>query len=362
MLSLARKVEDPRLHRKRLHSLPDILLLTICAVICGADDWVSIAAFGQEKLPWLRRIGVFANGIPSHDTLGRVFSLLSPDKFGRFFSEWMDSILKLAKGQVISIDGKTLRGSYDTGSNKAAIHMVSAWADKNHVVIGQLKTDSKSNEITTIPKLLELLCLKGCIVTIDAMGCQREIADKVLESGADYILSVKDNQPTLHQEVQTAFKCTPAASTDQTITKDHGRIETRICTVIDDLRFVDEAAKWSGIVSIVKMERIRQMMSKNQSSEQTSYYISSLKTTAEQFNQNIRSHWGIENKLHWTLDVAFAEDQCRIRKGFADQNLSIVRRMALNLLKNETTAKVGIKNKRLKAGWNETYLEKVLRF
>ena len=336
-------------------------MLTLIATVCGADNWVLIEEFGKTRIDWLRQYLILPNGIPSHDTIGRVFSMLNPKEFERFFIEWTKQATNLTAGELISIDGKTLRGSHDRHRGKEAIHLVNAWADANSMVIGQLQSEGKKNEIKTIPKLIDLLAVQGCVISIDAMGCQKEIAKKIISEKADYILAVKDNQPSLNKQVQTAFTVTNTHSVEEQTTKDHGRIETRKCTVVNNLKWVDQSKNWQGMKSIIKIESTRKEISKNKTSEEVRYYISSLKKPAEYFNKTIRSHWGIENSLHYVLDVAFSEDQSRVRIGHADQNLAIVRKIALNLLKIDTSVKLGIKNKRFKAGWDNSYLLKILK-
>lgn len=357
---------DPRVERTKRHSLHDILVITICAVICGADDWVSIELFGKSKEGWFRSFLGLPHGIPSHDTLGRVFAALDPTAFAQCFASWVQSVANVTDGEVVAIDGKTLRRSFDRAAGKAAIHMVSAWATKNRLVLGQVKTDEKSNEITAIPKLLDVLALEGCIVTIDAMGCQKEIARKVTEKKADYIFGLKANQPTLHESVKAYF--------DEALKHDfagvrhghsvdhfrgHGRVERRETWCTNDLGWFEEKDQWPGLRSIAMVESTRQIDGK--SSTERRYYVGSLKgTNAKHYAKAVRNHWGVENGLHWILDVAFREDESRIRKDHAPENMAMLRHVAVNLLKNEQTLKVGVKNKRLKAGWDEDYLLRVL--
>lgn len=361
------QVKDPRQHDVD-HLLIEIITIAVCAVICGADGWVEVAEFGKAKEKWLRTFLILPHGIPSHDTFGRVFRLIDPNEFQQSFVSWITAISHLTTGQVIAIDGKRLRRSHDGRLGKAAIHMVSAWASANRLVLGQLKTAEKSNEITAIPELLKLLVIKDCIVTIDAMGCQTEIAQLIIEQGGDYVLALKGNQGTLHHDVQDLLAYAQeidfkdvAHAYHQTVDKGHGRLEVRQYWTISEpefINFVDPKGKWAGLQSIGKVEARRTIG--DQTSSEVRYYISSLPGDALQFAQAVRTHWEIENKVHWVLDVAFREDLSRVRQGAAAENFAVLRHIALNLLRHETSAKCGIKAKRLKAGWNEAYLLKVL--
>ncbi len=359
-------LEDPRVDDLVEHHLLDIIALTICAVICGADSWVEIEAYGRSKVDWLKSFLALPNGIPSHDTISRLFAMLDPAALQSCFVSWIESIAELSAGEVVAIDGKSARRSYDTGKQQGMIHMVSAWATQNRLVLGQVKVDSKSNEITAIPKLLEVLDLSGCIVTIDAMGTQSAIAEQIIEQGADYILSLKGNQGNLHQDVeqlfdwasQQQFKDMPHESY-QTLDKGHGRLEIRRHYLLGSVEHLVDAERWSGLKRIGMIESERRMSGKATTFERR-YYLLSLDGDVKRFATAVRSHWGIENQLHWCLDVAFNEDQSRIRSGHAPENMSLIRKIALNLLTRESSAKVGKKAKRLKAGWDNDYLLKVL--
>jgi predicted transposase YbfD/YdcC len=360
ILSYFASMQDPRVERTRHHLLEDIIFITIAGVICTAETWNDIEDFGNAKYTWLKTFLLLPNGIPSHDTFNRFFAALDSRAFEKCFVDWVNSVAKITHGEVVSIDGKTIRGSRGKGA-KSAIHMVSAWANINQLVLGQYKVDQKSNEKTAIPALLEVLALKGCIITIDAMGCQTNIAQAILEKGADYILAVKDNQQELHQNIQDSFRFIKPTLSHQFIDADHGRVETRTCTVLDDLSMIEQADKWNGLQSIVKIESERYIKSTGNTENETRYYITSLKADAEKTGKSIRSHWGVENSLHWTLDVAFGEDHSRKRAGNAAENYSIVLRIALNLIKNEKSSNRGIKGKRLKAGWDNDYLLLILK-
>jgi predicted transposase YbfD/YdcC len=362
------KVKDPRIDRTKRHRLQDIILIAICGVICGADSWVDIELFGKTKIGWLKTFLKLPNGVPSHDTFGRVFAALNPEEFERSFMEWVQAINELTQGQVIAIDGKQLRGSQDNGTGKNAIYMVSAWATENQVVLGQRKVDDKSNEITAIPKLLKLLEVKGCIVTVDAIGTQTKIAKTIIEQGGDYILAVKENQGHLYEDIHDLFEDNQQFNYEgiphsyaKVVNKDHGRIEIRQCWTISDPEYLAnmrDGQRWEGIQTLVMILSERRIG--DEIEVQDRYFISSLASNAEKILRAKRSYWGIENRLHWVLDIAFNEDRSRVRKDNAPQNFAVLRHMALNLLKQEKTAKGGIKAKRLQCGWNVDYLLKVL--
>jgi predicted transposase YbfD/YdcC len=348
-----RKLHDPRINRKKKHLLLDIIILSILAVLCGAESYDSIELFGKTNYAFLKQLLSLPNGIPSHDTINRVFSILNPKQFERLFIQWSNNL----KGsgvleQVIAIDGKTVRGSKDSFHNTSPIHLVHAWSVENNMCLGQLKTATKSNEITAIPQILDLLDIKGCIITIDAMGTQKAIAEKIIEKEAGYILAVKDNQKTLRQEVETACnRYRPLMDVSET-EKGHGRIETRRCQVFEKGLIVDSENSWAGLESVIKITATREIRGKVTVEER--FYISSL-DTRQPFNRYARNHWGIENGLHWVLDVVFREDEQRKRTKHAAENFSIVRKIALNLLKKET-GKESLRAKRLKAAWNKEYL------
>lgn len=360
------ELEDPRRYNKR-HLLHDIIVIAICAAICGADDWVAVEEFGHAKRSWFEEFLELPHGIPSHDTFGDVFGVLDPEQFRRGFIQWVQAVNEVTRGQIVPIDGKKLRRSHDRTLGKNAIHMVSAWAAENHVVLGQVKVDDKSNEITAIPQLLDLLEISGCIVTIDAMGCQREIARKIVEDkDADYVLALKGNQSGLFEDVKGLFEHAQEVGFEncehhRTKEKGHGRLEVRECWTLSDpesLASIQSLANWRDLRTVIMVKSERFVGDKR--SEESRYYISSLSGDAERALEAVRGHWGIENKVHWVLDIAFREDDCRIRKGNGAQNFAILRHIALNLLKQEKTAKCGVKTKRLKAGWDESYLLKVL--
>ena len=346
--------------RTKEHLLEDIIFITIAAVICGAETWNDIENYGKLKKEWLGQYLQLPHGIPSHDTFNRFFSSLDPVQLEDSFLEWVRSVSELTAGEVVSIDGKTLRGSRAAGS-KSVVHMVSAWANVNQLSLGQVKVDEKSNEITAIPKLLNVLALKGCIVTIDAMGCQREIASQIISKEADYMLAVKGNQGCLEEDIERSIRYLKPSDQWQEDDFGHGRIENRRCMVYDTLSFIDRKERWVGLKTIVKVESTRYMKSTGKEEKETRFYISSLLPDAQTIGKAIRSHWGIENSLHWTLDVSFGEDKSRKRDGYSAQNFSIINRIALNLLKNEQSKKRSVKGKRLDAGWNNDYLLRILK-
>lgn len=359
MLSFFENLTDPRVERTKLHSLKDIIGLTICAVLSGCNDWEEIEIYGQSKESWLKQFLALPNGIPSHDTINRLFASLNPTELQTCFIDWVQSIAGISNGKVVSIDGKRLCNA-GTGGKKAIIHMVSAWSSENNMVLGQVKTEEKSNEITAIPTLLDLLMLEGAIVTIDAMGCQKAIAEKIVEKKADYVLAVKENQAHLLDDIKEAFEQSPKAASHTTTEKAHGRIEKRTCKVITDMDWISNQQEWENLRSVICIQSQRTIVKTGEIQSEQRFYLSSLLTTAEHFNQIIRHHWGIENKLHWSLDVTFKEDLSTKQAGNAAENFSTITKIAINLLKNENSKRRSIKNKRLLCGWDEKFLSKVV--
>jgi predicted transposase YbfD/YdcC len=353
------QIPDPRIHRNKKHNLTDIIVLSVLAVLCGAESYDSIVEFGKARIDFLKQVLKLPNGIPSHDTVNRVISLIKPDQFEKVFVQWVDSLREKNFQEVISLDGKTVRGSKDGFHGKSAIHIVSAWANQNALVLGQRKVDGKSNEIAAIPDLLDMLEIKGCIITIDAMGTQKSIAEKIIKNGADYILALKGNHSYLKQDVESLCQRMQSDSENQMIDKGHGRIETRTCKVYNKIEMLEDVEKWPEFKSVIQVTAKREI--KEKESIETRLYISSLNHDAKAFNEYIRQHWGVENSLHWTLDMTFREDEQRKRDKFAAQNFAIIRKIALNLLKQEDSKKISLKTKRLKAGWDNNFLLKILQ-
>ena len=366
-----RKLKDPRINRRKRHPLINVITIAICGVIAGCDDWQQIEVFGKSRKDWLAQFLDLANGIPSHDTFERVFDHIDPDAFQRCFRDWINVLSDALGLKHIAIDGKTMRGS---GSGKLkALHLVSAWASANQLTLGQVAVDDKSNEITAIPQLLELLCIKGALVTIDAMGCQKEIAAKIRDAGGDYILTVKDNQPTLHDDLRNAFIHAfetdfKGLDHDQFETKDrgHGRRETRTYTIIKQPQTLTQKDLWKDltVIGVCTTERIvgnpETAPESVKVSEEVRYFIGSRDASAKTYAKALRGHWGIENNLHWQLDVSFAEDQNRVAKRNGAANLSLVRRLALALLKRHPS-KRSIACKRMNAAFDVAFLEEVLQ-
>jgi len=365
---------DPRVNRRREHELTDVLLIAICTLLCGGETFNDMEDFGLAKQDWFKTFLTLRNGIPSHDTFNRVLAALDPKAFLDCFLRWTQSVRQAIPGEIVALDGKALRRALN--GDQAIQYMVSAWAESNSLVLGQLKVADKSNEITALPELLRVLELSGCLVTVDAMGCQKKIAREIKEADADYVLALKGNQETVHAEVKTFLEQTllerqeprgPGGSlsvaatrlaTWETVEKDHGRLETRRYYQSTELAWFADLAKWEGLQSVGLVEAVREVG--GQQTVERRYYLSSLPLDVQQFARAVRGHWAVENKLHWVLDVCFREDQSRARAGFAAENLATLRRLALNLLKQEKTKKRGIKGKQLNAGWDHAYLLRLL--
>lgn len=351
-------VDDPRVERTRRHSLETILVIALLGVICGADGFVGIERFAISKEPWLSEFLDLSGGVPSHDTIGRVFAALNPKSLAEAFRRWTMSVATASNERLVAIDGKTLRRSFRHAGDNAFVHMVSAWSHANRVVLGQVKVDDKSNEISAIPALLDLIDVRGALVTIDAAGTQTSIAAKIVDKGGDYFLSVKANQPKLYDAVVEHFLGTERqhARVGFWETKDdaHGREELRRAWVSCDVDQIQTAERWVGLKTLVRVESTRSV--NGEQSVENRFYISSKLLSASEALDASRNHWSIENELHWVLDVAFREDECRVRAGNAAENLSMVRQLALSLLKQRTEAKCGIQGRRLMAGWNDQFL------
>jgi predicted transposase YbfD/YdcC len=358
-------IDDQRIERTKFHLLHDILVISICAVICGADGPSSIEQYALAKQDWLNTFLKLPNGIPSHDTIGRVMAQIDPQQFQTCFMRWIQDICHLLPGEVVPIDGKTLRRSFDTELDQGPIHIVSAWATTNRLVLGQIKVDEKSNEITAIPELIDALDLTDCVVTIDAMGCQKQIASRIRAKGAHYILALKKNQGALYSDVHELFhQLRRDQAPDETLDayemtdQGHGRHEIRRYWTTDTLDRVSTRAQWSDLQAVGMVESERTLA--GETTVESRYYILSLPSNAQTFGNAVRAHWGIENSVHWVLDVTFREDESRIRMGHGPENFAILRHIAINLLREETSFKGSIKTKRLKCGWNDAYLSKVL--
>jgi len=360
-------LHDPRREHGRYHDLWDILGLTICAVVAGADSWVEVEEYGHCKLAWLKTFLALPNGIPAHDTLGRVFRLLNPAAFQQSFQQWVNALVEATAGRVIAIDGKTARRSCDRANGQGPLHLISAWATENHLTLGQLAVDGKSNEITAIPELLKLIDVTGAIVTIDAMGCQKNIAAPIRAGGGDYVLALKENQPTLFADVRQLFL--DGLENDfadlkhhscHTQDEGHGRVEHRYYHIVAvPAELTAKHPEWPDWRSVGMVYSERTVGDQEPSSE-VRYFINSLPPKVKTFARAVRGHWGIENSLHWVLDVSFREDESRVRKDHAPENLALVRRLAAALLKQDQTTKGGIACKRKQAGWDNDYLEQVL--
>jgi predicted transposase YbfD/YdcC len=360
-------VPDPRVERGKKHLLIDILFIAVCTLICGGEGFSDMEDFGQAKEAWLRSLLELPNSIPSHDTFRRVFSLLDPKAFGECFMRWSQALHTATKGGVIALDGKTLRHSFDTATGQRALHLLSAWASANGVALGQLKVEGKSNEITALPELLKLLDVKGRVVTMDAMGCQRELASQIIQQGGDYVFCLKGNQESLHDEVRDFFKQAHAGawqgvtySSHESVEKDHGRIEVRRCWMVteDATNWLERGDQWAGLASIAAIEAERRIGQKT--TKETRYFISSLRSNVRQLAEAARQHWAIENSLHYVLDVTLNEDRSRIRTDHAPENLATLRRMALNMITQAKLPKASVRRRIKKAGWDNAYLEAIL--
>lgn len=374
LLEHFKTLSDPRVDRTKDHDLIDVLIIAICTLLCGGESFNDMEDFGDAKHDWFKTFLGLRNGIPSHDTFNRVFAALDPQQFLDCFLRWTQSVRQAVAQEVVALDGKALRRALN--KDQSIKYIVSAWAESNNLVLGQLKVADKSNEITALPQLLRVLELSGCIVTIDAMGCQKKIAREIIEADADYVLALKGNQETVHQEVKEFLDQTlaekqqprppraqlpPAAASLaslETVEKDHGRLETRRYYQSSELAWFADLEQWEGLKSVGMVEATRTVEAKT--SVERRYYLSSLPVNIELFARAVRSHWGVENKLHWVMDVCFREDQSRARAGYAAENLATLRRLALNLLKREKTKKRGIRGKQLNAGWDHAYLLRLL--
>lgn len=365
LLDYLRLVPDPRVLRTRRHELPELLFIALAAVLCGAEGWTDVEEFGKANRAWLETFLDLPNGIASHDTFGRVFAALDPDALEAVLQAFVRDLAGEEAGKHIALDGKTLRRSFDRAAAHKAIHMVTAWVYENHAAFGQVKVDDKSNEITAIPQLLRLLHLQDATVTLDAMGCQKAIAKQIVEGGGDYVLGLKGNQGTLHEEVGEFFDDVLVRGLDapldshRTLEKDHGRIEERTVWLSRDVGWLRDTNEWPGLRGLVAVQSKRTV--NGETTTERRHYICSGERTAQEVGEFIRHHWRVENELHWVLDVAFREDLCRVRVQHAAENFARIRRVALTILKQDKTAKVGIQGRRLKAAWDRRYLLSLLR-
>lgn len=360
-------LSDPRVARTKKHLLSEILFIAICTVACDGEGFTDMEVFGRAKEEWLRKYLELPGGIPSHDTFGRVFSIIDPEAFTECFVNWTQAIHVATTGEVVALDGKTVRHSFDAATGKSALHLVSAWASKNGLALGQVKVDDKSNEITAIPKLLEMIDVSGRIITTDAMGCQKDIVKRIVDKKGDYVLCLKGNQGSLHEEVKYFFDEAQAASFEnvdhsyfESVEKDHGRIEMRRCWVVEDdaIRWLEKQDQWPGLKSIAAIEGERRIG--NKTTIETRYFISSLAGRASKVMSAAREHWAIENSLHHVLDVTFNEDASRIRKDNAPENLAILRKIVINLVKRQKNTKASIRGRLKRAAWDNSYLETIL--
>ena len=372
------QLTDPRLKRKRKHELIDVLMIAVTALLCGAENFSHMAQFGNAKESWLRTFLTLPHGIPSHDTFRRVFMLLSPEKFSAVFLSWTQSLRQAVGAEVVALDGKVVRRSFDSAKGQSAIHLVSAWASTNRLVLGQIKVDDKSNEITAVPELLRALELAGCIVTVDALNCQKNIAKETKEADADYVMALKGNHGTAHEEIKTFLdaaveetlapklpgtKLSAGAETlavFETVDKGHGRMETRRYYQSATLEWFADRAAWEGLQTVGMVEAQREIRGKL--SVERRYYLSSLPLDVNTFARAVREHWGVENQLHWVLDVQMNEDQSRARSDHAAENLGLLRRLVLNQLRRDTRCQSGIKGKQLNASWDHAHLQSLLGF
>jgi len=368
VFSFFEAVPEPRVERTRLHPLVNILIIAMLAMICVGDGWEDMEEFGLAKRAWLGTFLDLRHGIPSADTFRRVLSAVDPKAFNACFIAWVQALSLGTSGKLVAIDGQTVRHSFNRATGRKALHVVSAWIAENRLTLGQIATEEKSNEITAIPKLLELLDIRGATITVDAMGCQRAIAEKVIDRGADYIMGLKGNQETAHEEVEAYFtdasakdfKDVPHTFHETVDGSDHGRLEVRRTWASQELDWFADLAKWKGLRSIIMIESERTVGAAETSFERR-YYWSSHVVDAKLFAEMIRGHWGIENQLHWCLDVGFREDESRIRTDHGPENLTLLRKIAMNLARSERTHKKGVQAKRKLAAWNDAYLLKLLR-
>lgn len=355
------EMKDFRINRKKQHLLTDIITISIAATLCGCNSYDDIEDFAIVREEWFKTFLELPNGIPSHDTINRVFSNMDPIKFEQCFRNWVEATLSDHKGQLISIDGKTIRGAKSHGA-KSPIHMVSAWANESNIVLGQVKVNEKSNEITAIPELLSSLFIKDSLISIDAMGCQQDIAECIIDGKGDYLLAVKNNQRSLFENIEDSFRFLKAAGYNENVDIGHGRIETRKCTIITDLTHIEEPKRWKDLSVLIKMESERCFKATGLIEKATRYYITSKLEDAAFYQLSIRNHWAIENKLHWTLDVVFQEDSDRKRNKNAAQNFSLINKVAINILKNDQTRNISIRRKKNIAAWDLNYLQMLMGF